>query len=341
MNDIRVMTRPDDMHIHFRSGTAMGPYVRDAAAIFGRTLVMPNTDPPIDSVPRLEAYRDAILDAAKQFSHFTPLLTFKLNQRTTPELAGAMKRAGAVAAKLYPDGATTNSADGVTDPEALYPVFEAMSEHRLLLCIHAEDPDAFVLDREVAYLPRVAKIHRTFPDLRIVVEHLSTAEAVRFVLDAGPTVAATITAHHLAMTLDDVLGAGIRPHNYCKPVLKRPEDRRALLEAAVSGSQSFFFGSDSAPHQRAAKECGVGAAGIYTAPFSLSVLAQVFSMELGSDFVGPLQRFASENGARFYEVPQNAGTVELIQEPWVVPESYHDVVPMFPGVELSWRVRSS
>lgn len=382
------LRRPDDFHIHFRDGADLPHYVRDVAAVFGRVLVMPNTDPPIDAVDRLDAYREAIRTAAlagaaagpsaagqtsvpntartgptkdagvpghaagdvagtagaprfARTEEFEPLLTFKLTQRTDPELATAMKAHGAVAAKLYPEGATTNSADGVRDIDPLFPVFEALAAEGLVLCIHAEDPDVFVLDREKAYLPRVERIHTRVPSLRIVVEHLSSEAAVRFVEEAGENVAGTITAHHLAMTLDDVLGAGVQPHHYCKPVLKRPEDRRALLRAALSQSKSFFFGSDSAPHPRGRKECGVGAAGVYTAPLSVSVLAEVFSAEADRDWPRLLEHFACAAGADFYGLPHNASTIEVSDVGFLVPEEYHGVVPMFAGRRLRWAtVRS-
>lgn len=362
----------------------MSHYVRDAAAVFGRVLVMPNTEPPIDTVDRLETYRASIRAAASQNApqngavlrdaqdratggaepttaaeplgpadgsatrhgralsgEFEPLLTFKLTQRTDPELVSAMKRHGAVAAKLYPEGATTNSEDGVRDIEPLFPVFEALAAEELVLCVHAEDPDAFVLDREEAYLPRIESIQGRVPSLRIVVEHLSSEAAVRFVEDAGPNVAGTITAHHLAMTLDDVLGTGIQPHHFCKPVLKRPEDREALLRAALSDSASFFFGSDSAPHPRSRKECGVGAAGVYSAPLSLSVLAEVFSGEAEDHWPELLEHFASTAGAEFYRLPLNASKIELSETGFVVPEEYHGVVPMFAGRRLKWAPRIS
>jgi dihydroorotase len=341
MSNTISLRRPDDFHIHFRQEPQMHYYVQDAADLFGRVLVMPNTVPPVDSPARILAYSDDIRNAAPGYPHFRPLLAFKLTQQTDSSSVGAAMRAGAVAAKLYPEGATTNSDNAVSEIDELYPVFGALQSEGMVLCIHAEDPKAFVTDREAAFIPTVAEIHRRFPDLRIVLEHVSTAAGVGFVLESGPTVAATITAHHLSLTLDDVLGAGIRPHYYCKPLLGRREDRDALIAAAVGGEAKFFFGSDSAPHLRRDKEGAHGAAGIYSSPTALSVLAELFERVCGSGWVERLEAFTSVHGAAFYGLPVNDSYIELAVDPWTVPGEYHGVVPLRAGDTLRWRATGS
>lgn len=337
MEDVRIR-RPDDFHIHLRQGEGLADYVRDAASTFGRILVMPNTVPPIDTPERLGSYERRIRDAAPSddYPDFAPLFAFKLRQSTTVPEVEAMKRAGAVAAKLYPEGATTNSEGGVTDALSLTQVYAALVEHDLVLCIHAEDPSAFVLDREEAYLPVVAEIHARFPSLRIVVEHVSTASAVRFVSGCENTVAASITAHHLVLTLNDVIGDGMQPHHYCKPIAKQPEDREAILAAAIGDDPRFFFGSDSAPHPRRAKENAMGAAGVYSAPVAIAALAGVFSDHVGEQWARTLERFVAERGAAFYGLPPATSHIHLRDEPWVVPAEFHGVVPLFAGRTLRW-----
>lgn len=334
--------RPDDMHVHLREGKIMKEVLPHTASVFGRALVMPNLKEPVLTRGDAAAYKRAIrqeLDSQKsgEPQRFQPLMTLKLTKRTEPLDMHTAKEAGVVAVKLYPEGVTTNSADGISDVEALYPVFEAMQACGMVLSIHAESPHAFCLERErdfvEAYLPSLLEF---FPRLKVVIEHVSTAHAVDFVFNA-PTknLAATITAHHLLLTLDDVVGGMLSPHNFCKPVAKRPEDREAVLRAATSGSSKFFFGSDSAPHTRDTKEWRAGCAGCFTAPVALPLLTQIFE-ERGA--IEKLEPFTSVHGAEFYGLPLNADEITLHRETWMVPESYENIVPFWSGRTLPWRV---
>jgi dihydroorotase len=337
--------RPDDFHVHFRDGAMLRAVVPHTARPFGRALVMPNV-PPIEDGRAADALRHEIRSVSPR-DDFTPLMTIKLTHRTTRAVIVDAIHRGVVAAKLYPEGATTGSHDGIRDVGALVPVLEAMQDLGMVLCIHGEEPSAFVLDRERAYLAAVACIVRNFPGLRVVLEHITTFNSARFVADSSVNVAATITAHHLQITLDDVLGSGLRPHHFCYPVAKRPEDRAALVDAAIADvTGRFFFGSDSAPHARSAKESACGCAGVYSAPVALAVLAEVFFGRPGDvPAVGDLERrraslerFAAHNGAKFYRLTPNVGTVTLADEPWVVPAEIDGVVPFRAGETLGWRV---
>jgi dihydroorotase len=256
---------------------------------------------------------------------------------TTPATIRDAAAAGVVAAKLYPEGVTTNSGDGVRDVLALGEVFAAMSDAGLVLCLHGESPDAFCLDREERFLAEVLPgLARSFPDLRIVLEHVSTAAAVDWVRrHDGGNVAATVTVHHLLLTLDDVVGGLLAPHHFCKPVAKRPDDRAAIVAAAVGGDPRFFLGTDSAPHPRAAKESAHGCAGVFTAPVALPLLATVFESQ---GALGALEGFCSAHGAAFYGLPPNPGTVRLVREAWDVPAEIDGIVPFRAGATLPWRV---
>ncbi len=348
------LPRPDDFHVHVRQGPALVHYVHDLATVFGRGLIMPNTLPPILNAVDVSRYRAEILAAAQVVNpHFEALMTFKIT--TLAALGGAveealadLKAAGAVAGKLYPAGVTTNSADGVKDLGELYPLFAAMEKRGLVLCLHGEDPDAFCLDRETAFLPKLGAVVAAFPRLKIVLEHVSTAQAVEWVLAQGPLVAATVTVQHLLFTLDDLLGGHLQPHLFCKPLIKRPEDRAALQAVVLSGSPRFFFGSDSAPHARAAKECDCGSAGCYSAPVALPALASFF--EAAGELKG-LADFVAGFGADFYGLPRLAGglggKISLVKESWKVPALLHagpglesGVVPLYAGQELAWKVKS-
>jgi dihydroorotase len=264
-------------------------------------------------------------------------MTIKLLDRTTPQIVREAKLAGAVAGKLYPAGVTTNSDDGVRYIQSLYDTFEVMQEVGMVLSLHGEAPEAFCLDREEAFLGILKDIAKTFPRLRIVLEHVTTNAAVETVQALPETVAATITAHHLVLTLDDVVGGKINPHNFCKPLAKRPADRSALIEAAFSYSPKFFFGTDSAPHIRETKECAAGCAGCFTAPLALELLAHVAD-EHGLSLEG-IQGFTSEYGAQFYGLPLNEGMVTFVREPWTVPDVLDGVVPFWAGQTLNWRCK--
>ncbi|ADN02907.1 dihydroorotase [Spirochaeta thermophila DSM 6192] len=320
------------MHLHLRQGAQLVAYARDAARSFARGLVMPNTLPPLASPESVRAYGRQIEEAAPGF---TPLLTFKILPHMDAGLVRSLKEAGAVAGKLYPEGVTTHAEDGVRDVEGLFPVFEAMAEEGLVLCIHAESPGAPVLEREAAFHETFLRIHHAVPSLRIVFEHVSDARTVALIRTLPPDkVAGTITLHHLLFTLDDLLGGRLNPHLFCKPVVKTSADRDALREAAFSGDPHFFFGSDSAPHPREKKE-REGAAGCYTAPYALEALASLFEAH---GVLGVLEGFVSERGARFYGLLLNEERVVLRKEEWVVPAEYHGVVPACAGMRLGWRV---
>jgi dihydroorotase len=325
-----VIRRPDDLHVHLRDGEAVSGYARDAARHFARILVMPNTSPPIVTAEDLVGYRTQILRAAPKLS---PLMTFKIMQNATAESIRSLKAAGAVAGKLYPRGATTNSEDGLSDIESALPIIEAMEEEGLVLCIHGEDPTAPVLEREAAFLPVFLEIVRRFPRLKVVLEHVSSDAGVQAVREAPERVAATITVHHLLFTLDDLLGSRLRPHLFCKPVIKPEQDRAAIERVVLEGHPRFFFGSDSAPHLRSDKEGNSGSAGVYSIPVSLSLLAEFF---VDRDAVKRFEPFVSEHGARFYGLPLNEGTVTIRKESWRVPEELHGVVPLLAGTELDW-----
>jgi dihydroorotase len=340
--------RPSDMHVHFRDGDMLRAVAPHTAAHFGRAVVMPNV-PAIETGCQAFDYACRIDEAVGD--RFVSLMTIKLTHRTTPEaIRLARRQPCVVAAKLYPSGVTTASHDGIADVEALAPVLAAMQECGMVLCVHGEEPGSFVLDRERDYLERVRWIVRNFPGLKVVLEHVTTEDAVRFVGESSVNVAATITAHHLMLTLDDVLGSGIRPHHFCYPVAKRPDDRSALRRAALGNAPGrFFFGSDSAPHLRGAKESACGCAGIFSAPTALAVLAGWFveaSTHLGSrpgretlaDAAAKMERFCSTAGPEFYGLPEDRSTITLAREDWVPPAEVGGVVVYRGGETLPWRV---
>ena len=339
--------RPDDFHVHLREREMLQLVAPLTAKHFARALVMPNLWQPVVTGFDVSRYRDAIQKAADNPS-FTPLMTIKLLDGLTPETILTARAAGAIAAKLYPRGVTTNSDDGVSDPLALGTVYETMEACGMVLCLHGETPGVFCMEREAAFLDTLGEIVVRHPKLKIVLEHVTTAQAVSFVMLAPENVAATITVHHLVLTLDDVVGEKIKPHHFCKPIAKTPHDLRILRRAATSGSPKFFLGTDSAPHSLAHKECSAGCAGVFTAPVALPVLAEVFEQEEALD---KLEAFTSEFGARFYGLPLNDGTIWITKEPWKVPW-YHVpfedrqmrdnprswLRPLFVGRELSWKV---
>jgi dihydroorotase len=340
MSEALTIRRPDDWHVHLRDGAMLRAVAGHTARQFARAIMMPNLSPPVTRAADAAAYRNRILAALPEGADFTPLMTCYLTDTTDPDdLAAGFADGVFTAAKLYPAGATTNSASGVTDIRNIRCALERMQEIGMVLCVHGEvtDTDVDVFDREAVFIERVlAPLLRDLPGLKVVFEHATTEEAVQFVESAGPTVAATITPQHLHINRNAMLVGGIRPHAYCLPVAKREKHRLALRRAAVSGSPKFFLGSDSAPHLRGAKESACGCAGIFNAPFALESYLEVFEAE---GALGHFEGFASEHGPRFYGLPLNEGTVTLEKAPAQVPEEIAGVVPFHAGETLSWRLR--
>jgi len=325
--------KPDDWHVHLRDGDMLRLVAPYTARQFSRAIVMPNLAPPITSVEAAAAYRDRIAAAAGE--GFTPLMTCYLTDQADPdELAAGYADGTWVAAKLYPAGATTNSASGVTDIRNIYSALERMQQIGMVLCVHGEVTDVDVFDREAVFIERVlASLTRDFPELKIVFEHITTADAVDFVLRSSPNIAATVTPQHLMLNRNALFAGGLRPHFYCLPVAKREEHRLAVRKAATSGSPKFFLGTDSAPHPREAKESACGCAGIFNAPFALESYVTVFEEE---DALDVFEAFASENGARFYGCPLNSGTITLERSVVRVPDEINGVVPFQAGETLAW-----
>ena len=341
------LTRPDDWHLHLRDDDALADTVASAARTFARAIIMPNLRPPVVTVEDATAYQQRITAAIPQGADFEPLMTLYLTDQTTPEMIYAAKARGNIKAlKLYPAGATTNSDSGVTDlahiHDTLHDTLAAMAECGIPLLVHGEvtDPDIDIFDREKVFIDRYLRnLVERFPTLKIVMEHITTADAVEFVTNAPANVGATITAHHLLFNRNDMLVGGIRPHYFCLPILKRNSHQQALLEAATSGNPKFFLGTDSAPHVKDAKEAACGCAGCYTAPAALEMYAEAFEMMNALD---KLEAFASHHGPDFYGLPRNTKTVTLTKEDWQLPESiaYGDdqVIPLRAGETLTWRL---
>jgi dihydroorotase len=337
------LIKPDDWHLHLRDGAEMAAVLPDTARRFARAIVMPNLKPPVTTVVAARAYRERIRAALPAGMAFEPLMTLYLTDNTPPEEVRAARASGFVhGVKLYPAGATTHSDAGVTDLARCAPALDAMADCGMPLLVHGEVTDAHVdvFDREAAFIERVlAPLLRRMPGLRVVFEHITTAQAAAFVRDAGPNVAATITAHHLLLNRNALFQGGIRPHHYCLPVLKREEHRRALVAAATSGSPKFFLGTDSAPHARHTKESDCGCAGLYTAHAGIELYAEVFEAE---GALGRLEGFASRHGPAFYGLPVNTERVSLEKRPWVVPAELafgaHALVPMRAGGTVAWTL---
>lgn len=337
------LRRPDDLHLHLRDGAVLRDTVAHTARQFARALVMPNLTPPVTTPAAAHAYHDRILAALPRGLRFQPLMSLYLTDNTRPEHIAEAAAGGVVhAVKYYPAGATTNSDSGVTDVRRTWPVMQALSETGMLLLLHGEvtDPECDVFDRERVFIERVlAPLLERFPDLRVVLEHITTADAVDFVRASGPRVAATITAHHLLLNRNALFKGGLRPHHYCLPVPKRERHREALVEAAVSGEPSFFLGTDSAPHTREAKESACGCAGVYTAHAAMEFYAEVFEQ---AGRLERLEAFASEYGARFYGLPLNTERVRLLKQPWTVPGSLpladSTLVPLRAGEHCQWKL---
>ena len=328
--------RPDDWHVHLRDGemlTAVAPYT---ARQFGRAIIMPNLVPPITTVEAATSYRDRILAAAG--TGFNPLMTCYLTDSIDPdELERGHAEGVWVAAKLYPAGATTNSASGVTDIRNIYPALERMQRIGMVFCVHGEvtDPDVDMFDREAVFIDRIlTPLVRDFPALKIVLEHITTRQAAEFVASAPANLGATVTPQHLMLNRNALFQGGLRPHAYCLPVVKREEHRLAVRRAAVGGSPKFFLGTDSAPHARGAKESACGCAGIFNAPFALEAYAQVFDEEGALD---RFESFASLNGPAFYGLPVNEGSVTLERADSPVPDQIGDLVPFGAGSSFGWR----
>ena len=336
------ITRPDDWHLHVRDGDILNDVVPATAACFGRAIIMPNLVPPVTDASAAMAYRDRILAAARG-TDFQPLMTLYLTESTTAETIREAKAAGVVAAKLYPAGATTNSASGVTDIRNIYPVLEAMADCGMLLLVHGEvtDSDIDIFDREKVFLERVlAPTLAAFPTLRVVLEHITTADSADFVRShQGNNLGATLTPQHLMYNRNHMLVGGIRPHLYCLPILTRNKHQEALREVVASGDPRFFLGTDSAPHAKDKKEAACGCAGCYSAYGAIGLYADIFE-ELG--ILDKLEAFASFNGADFYGLPRNTDTVTLVREPWTMPEHLPlaggDIVPLKAGETVNWRL---
>jgi dihydroorotase len=328
--------RPDDWHVHLRDGEMLRAVAPYTARQFGRAIVMPNLVPPITTVEAANAYRERIVAAAGP--GFAPLMTCYLTDDAKPdEIARGFEEGVWIAAKLYPAGATTNSASGVTDIRNIYPALARMERIGMVLCVHGEltDPDVDVFDREKLFIVRVlSKLVKDFPKLKIVFEHITTKEAVEFVR-LRENVAATITPQHLIINRNALFAGGLRPHAYCLPVAKREKHRLAVRQAATSGWPNIFLGTDSAPHSREAKESACGCAGIFNAPFALESYAAVFEEEGALD---RFEAFASEHGPRFYGLPLNEGTVMLERADSIVPDEIAGVVPFHAGETLGWRM---
>ena len=341
--DRLTITRPDDWHLHLRDGDVLETVLPDSARRFARAIVMPNLKPPVVTTGDALAYRERILAALPDGIAFEPLMTLYLTEATAPGEIVRARDSGLVhAVKYYPAGATTNAASGVADPRRCYPVFEEMQRQAMPLLVHGEsiDPTVDVFDREAVFIEKtLAPLVRDFPDLRVVLEHITTQAAIDFVTAASPNVAATITVHHLLMNRNAMFQGGMRPHHYCLPVLKRERHRKALVQAATGGNPKFFLGTDSAPHSRDAKESSCGCAGVYTAHAAIELYAEVFERAGALD---RLEAFASFHGPDFYRLPRNRERLVLEKAEWTVPEEvrfgYLPGVPLRAGEAIHWRL---
>ncbi|QCU74601.1 dihydroorotase [Pseudoalteromonas distincta] len=336
------ITRPDDWHVHLRDGDQLKDTVRDISRYMGRAIVMPNLVPPATCTDTALSYRERIMSANPQ-GNFEPLMVLYLTDKTTPdEIIKAKATGKIVAAKLYPAGATTNSDSGVTSVKNIYPALKAMQDVGMLLLVHGEVTDSSIdiFDREKVFLDTIlGDVVNDFPELKIVLEHITTKDAVEFVVNAPSNVAATITAHHLLYNRNHMLAGGIRPHYYCLPILKRNIHQQALMAAAISGNKKFFLGTDSAPHYKDKKEAACGCAGAYTAHAAIELYAEAFEDAGALDM---LEGFASHFGPDFYELPRNTDTITLQRKPWKVPASYtlgdSEVVPIKAENTMDWSV---
>jgi len=344
MTETLTIRQPDDWHLHLRDGAMLNAVLPETARHFARAIIMPNLVPPVVTAKDAAAYRDRILAALPDGMRFEPLMTLYLTEETDPADVAAAKAAGLIhAVKLYPAGATTNSASGVTDFTRVQKVLETMAEIGLPLCVHGEvtDPEIDIFDREAVFIDRVLDpIRRSLPDLRVVMEHITTRDGAAYVAAGGTNIAATITAHHLLINRNHILAGGIKPHYYCLPVAKREEHRLALVDAATSGAPSFFLGTDSAPHPDHLKEHACGCAGCFTATNAMSLLAELFDK---TDALDRLEAFTSLNGPAFYGLPVNPGFLTLekgapVTYPAKIDAAAGPVTVFDPGIPLHWRV---
>ena len=343
MNEITI-TAPDDWHLHFRDGTMLRETVPATARCFKRAVAMPNLVPPVTNAEMALAYKKRILEQVPAEKTFEPIMTLYLTNETSKEDIREAKAAGIIAAKLYPAGATTNSASAVSGIAGLHSVFEEMEQQDMLLLIHGEVTDSSVdiFDREKRFIDEHLQwITENFPSLRVVFEHITTSDAADYVLSVTTPMAATITPQHLLLNRNDLLVGGIKPHNYCLPVLKRNSHQQRLREVVASGSSRFFLGTDSAPHTRASKESACGCAGCYSAWSAIELYAQVFD-EL--DAIDKLEGFASHYGADFYGLERNSQTLTLMRKEWQVPDSIElpdtqTIVPFYAGETIHWQVK--
>lgn len=343
MNEITLIY-PDDWHCHLRDQDYLERTVADEAVHFKRAIVMPNLSPPITTTAAAVDYLKRIQKYIPNHSAFTPLMTLYLTDDTTPAMIQEAKRSGIITAcKLYPADATTNSAKGVRNIKHLYPVLETMQKVGLLLLIHGEvaQPNVDIFDREAVFIERTLQtLLKDFPQLRIVLEHVSSKMGVEFIKEGPDNLAATITPHHLLLNRNDILVNSIHPHHYCLPIVKRATDQQALIQAAISGNSKFFLGTDSAPHKRSIKESCCGPAGIYNAFIALELYADIFDQHQALD---KLEGFASCFGPQFYQLPTNIETITLIKKSWQVPKSLpygnETLVPLMAGETLNWQIK--
>lgn len=329
MNEITII-KPDDFHIHLRQGEDLTHYVKDSALQFKRGIVMPNTIPPIISVKDVEEYRSFITKSAPGFE---PLMTFKILPSTAPDNIQLLKKAGVLAGKYYPAGATTNSEDGITDWTVMRPVLKEMERHNMVLSIHGEIPESFIMDREKDFLPILMQMNREFPALKIILEHVSSKDAVDCLKSLPSNVVGTISLHHLLSTVEDALNDS---NNKCMPIPKLPRDRDSIRNAAFSGDKNFFFGSDSAPHKVEGKMALKAKAGVYTAPVLLPKLVELFEE---NNVLEKLEDFVSRIGADFYGIPYNTETISLIKTPMIVPFDINGVRPYLAGTTITWSLK--
>lgn len=340
--DKLVLPKFDDMHLHLRDGAALARTVYDSSRWAARALIMPNLTPAVDTLTAVASYRERILAALPEGREFTPLMSLYFSTALTAETIRGAKAAGVVAVKWYPKGATTNSAQGVADIQAMYPLLEEIQKAGLLFLIHGEVTDKAVdiFDREAVFIDMILKsIRAHFPELKIVLEHITTHHAVDYVLSQPKNLAATITPQHLLFNRNELLVGGIKPHYYCLPILKTERDRKALLNAATSGDARFFLGTDSAPHTQHSKECACGCAGCYSAASAPVLYAEAFA-EVGA--LDKLRAFATEFGADYYGLPRNQGTITLKKVDNAIPEFLpymnETVVPLAAGRQIHWQL---